>query len=1032
MKRYKKILALVLAAVMMLPAQLAGTAESMQAKKKSSSSQAASKIKSGVTSGEPEASYNIDVDNLLYTTPVENQNADNCWAYMADAVLESFLKKQTGVTYNFSEAAMTAQLTNGSSDEEYGFTDLSKGGNFHQALGYWTRGSKYGPALDGGALSDIYVTQTVELGSYANDAEKDDYLKDIKNLVKAYGAAGVSVSFDRNTQSTTTNNGAYYSTGKEVNHGVAVVGWDDNFAVSNFVTAPAKPGAFLVKNSWGADEAFSYRLDGQPTGYYWISYENYFTDAFAVKETASRSKLYHSIHETDYRGLSDYGTSAATYSNTYKASEKEAVAAIGTYVQPGITYAFKVNGTDVALQESGSMTQGGYHVFRLQTPVDVPAGSDFTVQATMAGGNWIPQSAARTGETDTGNVCLKAFMSESQGSAKPVVTASRKGKTLSNNAWVKSEEILFTVSSAAATSNAAVSYEYKVDEGQWTSVTGSSFTYTPPGQNGTHTVSVRTSNPSLPDAHSEVWEFQLRVDNVKPMIGGRSVKPNSDGNGAQVEVTGLADADSGVESYYYSENSTQPSEDSSWIAVWADHFSFQSTKNTTYYVWVKDRAGNISDVQSFAVNGGATVTGVTVTHDAQLAYRGSICSFKATVTGTNSPAQTVTWKVTGATDPDTSIAQNGELTIGCSENASNLEVTAVSTVDISKSGSVIVTPVSQTGSISSVVVNPQAVTVPKGRFQSFTVRVTGTNNPAPLVNWTLSGNRSASTTFANGTLYVSPDETADTMYLTAVSKADSRVQGMATVKVVDYYSTSQIFTVRFYDNGVLQSVQNVQYGRAAYAPYLTRSGYILSWDKSFNYVTSNMDIYAVWTPVSYTSSTGNQYTGVTTNTWTVSQTENNSTDNSDNDVNYNSDGVIGVAMVNKNIYTMKLDGTAHYKKNSADGKKRVTVTVPGQIKVNELSYRVTTLDEGCFRNNKKLRTVTLGANVQKIGANAFAGCTKLKSVKIKSEGLTKIANGAFSGIAPNAVIHVPRSRLAKYRKMVKNSGNKTARIKAYN
>ena len=1029
MKKYKKLLALALAAVM-ISLQPGGTAEIIQAKNRVSSG-TASNIRSGITTGEPEAAYNSDVGNLQYVTPVENQNADNCWAYMADAVLESYLKKQTGVVYNFSEAAMIAQLSNGSTDTQYGFTDLSNGGNFHQALAYWTRGSKYGPVLEGGTASDVYVTQTVELGSYANDSEKADYLKDIKNLVKAYGAVGVSIYYDRNAQSSTTNNGAYYSAGTAVNHGVAVVGWDDNYSASNFVVQPARAGAFLVKNSWGTDEPYSCQVNGRPSGYYWISYENYFKDAFAIKETTSRSNLYHTLYETDYRGLADYGTSAAGYSNTYTAVEEEAVTAVGTYVQPGTTYSFAVDGTNVSLQESGQMTQGGYHVFRLHTPVRVAAGSNFTVKAQMSGGNWVPQSATETGATDSSNVCLKVYMSNNLVPTKPTVSAACNGQALSNNAWVQSKEIIFSASGSTLNGNGTVGYEYQVDGGTWTKIDGTSFAYAPPAEKATHTVTVRAYNRAFEDYYSESQDFQIRVDNDKPAIGSAASKPRTDGSGVVVEVTGLTDADSGIGGYYYSESSTEPTASSSWTTLWADHFSFYSTKNTTYYIWVKDQAGNISEMKSLVVNGAPTVSQVTVTHDAQLAYRGSICKFSASVTGTNNPAQTVTWRVSGASDPDTAITANGELTIGCVEYSASLEVTATSTVDTSKSGSVIVTPISQTGSITSVIVNPQTVTVPKGRSQSFTVRVIGTNSPAQLVNWSLSGNQSANTSYANGTLYVSSDETADTLYLTAVSKADARMQGISTIKIVENNASSQIYTVRFYDNGILQNTQNVRYGKAAVAPSLVREGFALSWDRAFDYVTTNLDVHAVWTPVIYSGSTGNQYTDTATNTWTDTAVQSSAADDEDGYTDYDSDEVIEVATVNKSIYTVKMDGTAHYKKNSASGKKRITVTVPNSIMVNDLSYRVTALDSGCFRNNTKLRTVSLGANVKKIGASAFSGCSKLKSVRIKSKKVTKIASGAFRGIASNAVIHVPRSRLAKYRKMIRNSGNSTARVKAF-
>jgi len=47
---------------------------------------------------------------------------------------------------------------------------------------------------------------------------------------------------------------SYYFDGSDYsNHAVAIVGWNDSYDRNNFNNVPPGDGAFIVKNSWGAD-----------------------------------------------------------------------------------------------------------------------------------------------------------------------------------------------------------------------------------------------------------------------------------------------------------------------------------------------------------------------------------------------------------------------------------------------------------------------------------------------------------------------------------------------------------------------------------------------------------------------------------------------------------------------------------------------------------------------------------------------------------------------------------------------------------
>ena len=85
------------------------------------------------------------------------------------------------------------------------------------------------------------------------------------------------------------------------------------------------------------------------------------------------------------------------------------------------------------------------------------------------------------------------------------------------------------------------------------------------------------------------------------------------------------------------------------------------------------------------------VTSVEVTPNTCTKKQGENQMFIATVLGTGSPSQTVTWEVLNATSADTKIAENGVLTVAVDETSTNLMVKATSTFDTSKSATATVT-----------------------------------------------------------------------------------------------------------------------------------------------------------------------------------------------------------------------------------------------------------------------------------------------------------------------------------------------------
>ena len=109
---------------------------------------------------------------------------------------------------------------------------------------------------------------------------------------------------------------------------------------------------------------------------------------------------------------------------------------------------------------------------------------------------------------------------------------------------------------------------------------------------------------------------------------------------------------------------------------------------------------------------------------------------------------------------------------------------------------------------------------------------------------------------------------------------------------------------------------------------------------------------------------------------------------------------------------------------SAAKKKAKTVVIPKTVKVDGVNYKVTAIAEKAFAGNKKLKTVVIGADIEKIGAKAFYKCVNLKKVTIQTTKLKAKAVGtkAFAKIHKKAVVKVPKAKKKAYKKWLKKRG----------
>ena len=112
-------------------------------------------------------------------------------------------------------------------------------------------------------------------------------------------------------------------------------------------------------------------------------------------------------------------------------------------------------------------------------------------------------------------------------------------------------------------------------------------------------------------------------------------------------------------------------------------------------------------------------------------------------------------------------------------------------------------------------------------------------------------------------------------------------------------------------------------------------------------------------------------------------------------------------------------------------KNPTSAAIPDTVSIGNKKYSVTQIAPNAFKNKKKLKKVTIGKNVAKIGSKAFYGCKNLKTIIIKGKKLKSVGSGAIKGINKKAVIKAPKAKLKAYRKIFKKKTGfkKTMKIK---
>ena len=377
-------------------------------------------------------------------------NCGTCWAFATYGSFESHIKQRLGEVQDLSEDNLK---------HLHGFDwGPCDGGNFDISTAYLSRydgpisesDDPYSDAPDSVYCTDCsplrYTDNVLFLPTRASTSD-NAY---IKQAILDYGGVMTCMYWTDSSYASTSHT-YYYSGSSYCNHGVVIVGWDDNKYVPN---APVgeRYGAFIVRNSWGSSWG-----EG---GYFYVSYYDRkiaFQALGCFDERPETAFSFDRVYFYDKLGYIDswgYESTVAWAANWFVPTQDEDLTAVGFYATDSPTayeiYIYENFSGDtfsgLRAAKSGTVPYPGWYTVVLDDPVPLLQGDGFGVvvkfttddyigpipmeepisgysSAAMAepgqsyvssdGSSWTDvTSVAGCSEC---NVCIKAFLSDPAG-----------------------------------------------------------------------------------------------------------------------------------------------------------------------------------------------------------------------------------------------------------------------------------------------------------------------------------------------------------------------------------------------------------------------------------------------------------------------------------------------------------------------------------------------------------------------------------------------------------------------------------------